>query len=129
MSTRAALVCRWGARAVGLLPLWFVGAHLAGDGFPDLTAASPLELTLFACLSGALVGLVLLWRWELYGGLLNIVSVSAFVAVFCLSEGRVPGVAFLPLVAPGVLAVAAGLLSRPHSPPPRPTGRPTSATL
>ena len=116
MNTTAATVCRWLARVVGLAPLLFVAAYVAKEGVPDLSAASSLERTLFTCMFTALAGFVVLWRWELVGGLLSVVATTAFYAVHLAGQGSLPGGAFPLFFAPGLLAIAAWRLSRPAPP-------------
>lgn len=118
MSRTWRFLLRWAARLSGLPALWFVAAHLAAEGTPDLSDSPPHVRLLFGCLTGALIGSVLLWWWELAGGVMNVAGIAAFYAVHIASVGHFPtGLAIAAMALPGLLAVAScslGLMSRSH---------------
>lgn len=99
-------VLRWAARLLGLPPLALVATQFVGGGPPDLSKASANELGLLVCLTAAMLGLVLLWRWELAGGLLTIAGVAVFYAIYYAAEGRFPAGAAMPfLLGPALLSI------------------------
>lgn len=56
---------------------------------------------------GSVIGCVVLWRWELTGGVMNMAGIAAFYAVHYASVGSGPaGLALPALAVPGLLAIA-----------------------
>ena len=106
---------RWVGRLLGLTALlfvtWFYIAHIiAGEG-PNPFQMKPIELTQSAVLLLALVGLLIGWRWELIGGILNIAGIACFFAVNWIAFGAFPGGWALPAIAlPGLCFLGASLL-------------------
>ena len=114
---RIAVATRWAARLSGasllLLVLWF----LIGEGGPNPAKFLPLEAFQSGSLLLALVGLALLWKWELPGGLLVLGGMLGFYAANYLAVGRFPGGwAFPSLYVPGLLAVISWTLARRDRP-------------
>jgi hypothetical protein len=107
-----AFVARWGARILGTLLVGLVLLFLVGEGVPRLSDL-PLHIVLmFVAKLLCLAGFVMLWRWELPGGLLALVGIAAFYGLNYAASGRFPGGWVFPLFfAPGVLATIAGLLA------------------
>jgi len=111
--TITAVVVRWVARAWSILSILFVLAFFIGEAGrgPGPTAREWVGLSLFPI--GVCVGLVVAWFCERLGGVLALVSLVAFYVRDVLRSGHLPGGPFFFLVAaPGLLFLAAGLLSR-----------------
>jgi hypothetical protein len=115
----AIVILRWTARvlALGLFLLWgaFFVAHLEwftqpSKGLPPpwVWAAQLMHLTM-------LVGLLLLWRWPLWGGLVAIVGAAAFFLPLAW-ESRSPTsllVFFGVTILPALLALIGYALQQP----------------
>jgi hypothetical protein len=103
---------RWGARILGTLLVGLVLLFLVGEGVPRLSDL-PLHIVLmFVANLLCLAGFVMLWRWELPGGLLALLGIAAFYGLNYAASGRFPGGWVFPLFfAPGALATVAGLLA------------------
>lgn len=113
MSKRVAWVLRWVGRIIGAAFLGFVGAHIAGDGLPDLTECSAVEIAMFASLCVSLIGFVLIWRWELVGGVLSLAGAVGFFAINLAATGSIPS-RWEPMLlfVPGVCALVARRILR-----------------
>ena len=109
----AVFAARWGARILGALLVGLVLLFLIGEGLPPLSSLGlPVSLMFLAKLL-CLTGFVMLWRWELPGGLLALLGITAFYGLNYAASGRFPGGWVFPLFfVPGILAVTAGLLAR-----------------
>ena len=110
-------VVRWIARisagfAAALILLIFIGESLTG-GFEPLLHMSIRETLMMVAFVALWLGLLLGWKWELYGGLLTICGVAAFYLVDFLFSGTIPGV-LLPLIfaLPGLLFLYCGFQTR-----------------
>ena len=98
-----ALSVRWSARLLGLAMFLFVGAFVVGEGPPPFSAVSVLFL-------GSWIGLIVLWRWNLVGGLMVVLGMAAFL----LATTTIPNFWFSVWTVPGLLSIAAWWLeSRP----------------
>lgn len=104
------------ARAASLLSLAFISLFVLGE---ILTPHAPppaglhdlVGLALFP--GGLVVGLLLAWRWELWGGLVSLGSMLAFYTWLGLQDGSLPRGWVLPLLTlPGLLFVTCGLRTR-----------------
>jgi hypothetical protein len=109
----AELGSRWGARIVGALLVGLMLLFLVGEGVPRLSSLGlnlgPMFLAELLCLTG----FVVLWRWELPGGVLALLGITAFYGLNYAASGRFPGGWVFPLFfVPGILAFTAGLLAR-----------------
>ncbi|MBT6154372.1 MAG: hypothetical protein HOL01_17835 [Planctomycetaceae bacterium] len=99
-------VVRWAARIIGLFPVglvsWFAIAHAIGGEFKLLTPTESLQMTAFVV---AHLGMLVLWRWELLGALMNVGGMIGFCAVDYVTTGHniVGGFAFW--FVPGLLAL------------------------
>jgi hypothetical protein len=116
-------VVRWIARvssgfAAALIVLIFVGEGLTG-GFEPLLHMSVRETLMMVAFVALWLGLLLGWRWELYGGLLTACGVAAFHLVDYLFSGtlaRVPIV--LVFASPSLLFLYCGLQTKKKPRPP-----------
>lgn len=96
---------RWTARVLGLLLVALVLAIIIGEGF-DPTKLQGVRLFTSAAFLSALIGMVLLWRWETIGGAIVIAGMLAFYAIHFAASGRLPGGWVFPLCfLPGILAL------------------------
>jgi len=110
-------VVRWIARvsagfAAALILLIFIGEGLTG-GFEPLLHMSIRETLMMVAFIALWLGLLLGWKWELYGGLLTACGVAAFYLVDYLFSGTLPGV-LLPLIfaLPSLLFLYCGFQAR-----------------
>ncbi len=106
-------VVRWIARIsagvmAALILLIFVGEALA-DGFDPLLNLTIRESGMMMAFFAVWLGLLLGWKWELYGGLLIICGVAAFYLLDYLFSGTFPrGPFFLIFAAPSLLFTYCG---------------------
>jgi hypothetical protein len=108
MTTRqiAQAALRWTARIlgttlVGLVVLFAVGAGVRLQDFDVVTGSMMVGFLV------ALAGMLVLWRWELVGGMMVVVGMGGFYAIEYVSSGDLPGGWVLPVCfLPGVLALA-----------------------
>jgi hypothetical protein len=110
-------VVRWIARvsagfAAALILLFFIGEGLIG-GFEPLLHMSVRETLMMVAFVILWLGLLLGWKWELYGGLLTVYGVVAFYLVDYLFTGTLPRV-LLPLIfaSPSLLFLYCGFQIR-----------------
>lgn len=101
-------VIRWVARIIGLFPvglfLWFAIAHAIGGEFNlvEFTLIESLQMTAFVV---AHLGMLLLWRWELLGGVMNVGGMLGLCAVnYAVSGHNLLG-DFAPFFVPGLLSL------------------------
>ncbi|WP_420632341.1 DUF7670 domain-containing protein [Candidatus Leptofilum sp.] len=112
-STRIVLFARWLARlgslaSLGLLLLFFFGEEM---NFATLTPTEIWGLLFFPL--GITVGMLLGWRWEIFGGSVTILSLMVFYKVMYAASGEFPdGLWFLIFALPGFLFLFCGLRSR-----------------
>jgi len=113
-------VIRWIARissgfAAALILLIFIGEGLT-EGFEPLLHMSVRETLMMVAFISLWLGLLLGWKWELYGGLLTICGIAAFYLVDYLLTGTLPRV-LLPLIfaSPSLLFLYCGLQTRKKS--------------
>lgn len=111
------LVVRWIARfssgfAAALILLIFIGEGLT-EGFEPLLHMSVRETLMMVAFIAVWLGLLLGWKWELYGGLLTACGVTAFYLVDYLFYGTLPRLPF-PLIfaSPSLLFLYCGLQTR-----------------
>ena len=110
-------VVRWIARisaglAAALILLIFIGEGLT-EGFEPLLHMTTRETLMMVAFVALWLGLLLGWKWELYGGLLTVCGVAAFYLVDFLFSGTLPGL-LLPLIfaLPGLLFLYCGFQTR-----------------
>lgn len=105
-------ILRWSSRITGLVQAGLIVLFAIGERF------DPRQLTLTTgvmslALIAALAGMLLLWRWELVGGLVVLIGVTAFYIVNFVVSGKWPSGWILSLFfLSGVLAVVSWGLTR-----------------
>ncbi|MGB2864680.1 MAG: hypothetical protein WBC05_15240 [Sedimentisphaerales bacterium] len=110
-------VVRWIARvssgfAAALILLIFIGEGLT-EGFEPLLHLSVRETVMMVAFVAVWLGLLLGWKWELYGGLLTACGVAAFYLLDYLFSGTFPRVPFFLIFAsPSLLFLYCGLQTR-----------------
>ena len=91
-----------------LILLIFVGEAFA-DGFEPILNMTVREIGMMMAFFAVWLGLLLGWKWELYGGLLTICGVAAFYLLDYLFSGTLPrGPFFLIFAAPSLLFTYCG---------------------
>ena len=110
-------VVRWIARvsagfSAALILMFFIGEGLS-EGFEPLLHMSVRESLMMVAFVAVWLGLLLGWKWELYGGLLTACGIVAFYLVAYLFSGTLPRVPF-PLIfaSPSLLFLYCGLQTR-----------------
>jgi len=105
------LILRWTARGIGALILAFVALHVISAGLPNLQNIAPVEGLLWIGFVLSLVGFVLLWKWELIGGIVALGGITLFYVVNFAISGKLPGGWVLPLFfLPSLLSIGCWLL-------------------
>ena len=103
---KADIVLRWAARILGI-PIIGVAVLFAvgeGAGLGDLDAVTG---SMMATLLVSLAGMLVLWRWELVGGIVVLTGMGGFYAIEYVASGHLPTDWVFPVFfAPGVLALA-----------------------
>ena len=90
----------------------FIGDGLA-DGFESIIHLSVRETAMMAAFIFVWLGLLLGWKWELYGGLLTVGGMAAFYLLNYVFSGTFPrGPFFLLFASPGLLFIYYGLQTR-----------------
>lgn len=103
---------RWIARIIGLALAVLVLLFAIGEGF------DPRQLTLTTGFMSvaffvAIVGMLVLWRWELIGGLMVVIGMAVFYTINFTASGRLPGGWVFPLCfLPGILAMVCWSLTK-----------------
>lgn len=117
---QAVRVVRWIARlssalTAALMLLIFVGEGL-NEGFAPMLHLSARETAMMIAFIVLWLGLLLGWKWELYGGLLTVCGMIAFYLLDYLFSGTFPRGPFLLLFAyPSLLFIYCG--SQTHKQP------------
>jgi len=115
--SKAVRVVRWIARissglTAALILLIFIGEGLA-EGFEPILYLSVRETAMMVAFVTVWVGLLLGWKWELYGGLLTVCGVVAFYLLDYLFSDTLPrGPFFLIFASPSLLFLYCGLQTR-----------------
>jgi len=110
-------VVRWIARissgiTAALILLIFIGEGLT-EGFESLLHMSVRETLMMVAFVALWLGLLLGWKWELYGGLFTICGVTAFYLVDYLFSGTLLRLPFPVIVAsPSLLFLYCGFQTR-----------------
>ena len=109
------IIVRWTARILGLLIVGIFLLFMIGEGFNPLRWKGT-EIAQHAALLIALIGMLLLWRWELWGGVMVVAGMIAFDSINLAASGRLPGGPVFPLCfVPGVLALVCWWQERQHA--------------
>jgi len=114
---RTLTIVRWIARifaglTAGLMLIIFIGESIS-EGFGPLLRLTARESLMMVAFFAVWLGLVLGWRWELYGALLTIGGLIAFYLLDYLFSGSFPrGPFFLLFAAPSLLFFYCGLQER-----------------
>src|SRR5262245_46371682 len=86
-----AAVCRWTARIVGALLVFFTVLIAVGQDIPN-PFAQPVAVQIgFLALALILVGILAGWRWELSGGIMSILGWCLFVLAVVTSPRGLNG--------------------------------------
>jgi hypothetical protein len=115
--SKAVPVVRWIARVssgftAALILLIFVGEGLT-EGFEPILHLSVRETVMMIAFAAVWLGLLLSWKWELFGGLLTICGMAAFYLLDYLFSGTLPrGPFFLIFASPSLLFLYCGLQAR-----------------
>jgi len=115
--SKAVHVVRWIARIssgfiAALILLIFIGEGVA-EGFGLILQLSIHESMMMIAFIAGWIGLLLGWKWELYGGLLVICGVVVFYLLNYLFTNTLPGGPFFLIFAfPGPLFLYCGLQTR-----------------
>ncbi len=105
-------ILRWAARILGLLLAGLVLLITTGEGI------DPSELTLTTGLMSvaffaAIAGMLVLWRWELIGGMMVLVGMMVFYVINFAVSGKLPSGWVFPLCfMPGILALTCWRLTK-----------------
>ena len=106
-------IVRWIARIsagimAALILLIFVGEAL-DEGFEPFLHMTVRETAMMAAFFAVWLGLLLGWKWELYGGLLTVCGMVAFYLLVYLFSGTIPrGPFFLVFASPSLLFIYYG---------------------
>jgi len=99
-------VIRYIARLFSILLIVLIVSLSIGEGLPNPSILSITEILLFVALLVMLVGLVLSWQHEYFGGLLTIIGFILFFIVNYFSSGSLRlGFFFLLFPLTGILFV------------------------
>jgi len=108
-------VVRWIARIMGLLIVGLFLLFMMGEGLNPLRL-NGIELPMSGALFLALAGMLLLWWWELLGGVMAVAGMIAFYSINFVASGRLPGGPVFPLCfVPGVLGLVCWWHERPKA--------------
>ena len=110
----ALFVIRWSGRVLSLMVLFLLALFYLSEGIVTSEIAYREYIGLLFFPIGVAIGFVIGWRDELRGGLISVLSVSAFYLIYgLLLNGSIrQGWAFLVFAVPGILFLAYGLLNR-----------------
>ncbi len=117
---RTLTIVRWIARisaglTAALILIIFIGEGIS-EGFEPLLHLTARESLMMTAFVAVWLGLVLGWRWELYGALLTISGLIAFYLLDYLFSGTFPrGPFFFIFAAPSLLFLYCGLQERKTS--------------
>ena len=103
------LILRWTARMVTLFLLGLAVLIMIGEQFAPLKLGAT-ELAMSIAFLTALIGMLVLWKWEGLGGGLVLVGMLVFYGINFAASGRFPSGWFFPLYyLPGVLSLTCWL--------------------
>jgi hypothetical protein len=111
MAIKTVSIIRWLARIIGTFLFLGLMAFVIGEGLPNPAKLSLPELIGFLAMFLIVAGLLLGWKWERLGGLLNIIGVAAFLTLELIINHRLHANCwpFLVLAIPGLLYLYCGL--------------------
>mgnify|MGYP001064172481 CR=1 FL=1 len=116
---QAVQVVRWIARISAGLTAALILLFFIGEGFTEgfaLLHLSVRETGMLVAFVAVWLGLLLGWKWELYGGLLTVCGTAAFYLLDYLFSGTFPrGPFFLIFASPSLLFIYCGLQTRKKS--------------
>ena len=95
-----------------ILIVFFAGGMREGFTLQDIP---PYEILLFLAFAMILLGHLLAWKWELFGGLLAVSGLITFYLIYLLLTGLLPGGAlYIILTSPAILFIIYGFLDMRH---------------
>jgi hypothetical protein len=93
----------WGALMAAMILFIFIGDS-AADGIGPIFHLKSREMVMMAAFLVVFVGLILSWKWELWGGWMIVGGMLAFYLLDFIFSGTFPrGVTFLLIAFPGIL--------------------------
>ncbi len=97
---------------------WIIMVFISGgttEGFDTLLDIPAYEVLLFMAFGMILIGHLLAWKWELFGGLLAVSGLVAFYLIYLLFAKVLPGGSlYIVLTSPAVLFIIYGYLNMKH---------------
>ena len=120
ISNKRVQIMRWVARVWGVISLLFIGTLVFAELLnPSSGPPQGMEWVMLALFpTGVLLGIVLGWRWELWGGIISVASFLAFYAIeFAMSGDLADGPFFLLVAAPGFLFLWCGIVNKRSTQP------------
>jgi hypothetical protein len=111
------LLFRWTARLsaaflLGMVVLIVFGEVVFGGGGPNFAKMDWCQRSMFIAEFVTFLGLIMIWRRELLGGLLIIGGMVFFYSMNYHLSGKLPGGAFPLFYIPGLLAVTSAGIKR-----------------
>ena len=118
MAVQAVSIVRWLARIIasllflGLLT-FAIGEGFGGEGFPNPVKLTLIENVLLVGMLLIAAGLMLGWKWEIFGGLTNLIGVGTFWITELIVSYKIQPAdwAFFILAIPGFLYLYCGTRS------------------
>lgn len=105
-------ISSWAARLLGLMLAILVLLFIVGEGFDPRLLTSSTGL-MFVAFFTSVIGMLVLWRSRLFGGLIVTGGMAAFFATNFAISGQFPGGWVFPLCfVPGVLALTSWAVTR-----------------
>jgi len=96
MSSIVSWIVRWVARVAAILIGATFFAFVAGEPVGSLRAIQPREWVGMALLFGAILSMLVAWKWEFPAALISLFALSAFAAVVHVQRYDVLVVAAIP---------------------------------
>ena len=108
------IILRWSARIWSILSIALLTIFILGEGFNPTKVAYQEWIGFLFFPVGVVIGMVFSWREEVWGGLICILSLTAFYFIYSyLLKGAFPrGFAFIVISAPGFLFFLSGVLQK-----------------
>ena len=105
-------ILRWLARITGLGLVALILLFAIGEGF-DLRKLTLTTGLMSVAFLAAIVGMLLLWHWEVTGGLMVVLGMLLFYVINFATTGKWPSGLVLPsCFLPGILALMCWAYSR-----------------